>query len=45
VAHHIDHIIAEQHGGATIADNLALACLHCHRPKGPNIASIDVETG
>jgi 5-methylcytosine-specific restriction endonuclease McrA len=24
--HTIDHIIAEKHGGATTADNLALAC-------------------
>jgi hypothetical protein len=37
----IDHIIAEQHGGLTIADNLALSCLLCNACKGPNIASID----
>lgn len=35
---HIDHIVARQHGGETVADNLALACLHCNRHKGPNIA-------
>ena len=39
-----DHIIAEQHGGQTEADNLALSCLHCNRHKGPNVASVDVET-
>jgi hypothetical protein len=42
---HIDHIIARQHGGATIIDNLALACLHCNRHKGPNIAGHDAATG
>ena len=42
---HIDHIIARQHGGETDLDNLALACLHCNRHKGPNIAGIDQATG
>jgi hypothetical protein len=41
----IDHIIARQHGGATEIGNLALACLHCNRFKGPNIAGIDPESG
>lgn len=39
--HEPDHIIAEQHGGKTELDNLALACIHCNRRKGPNIASTD----
>jgi hypothetical protein len=43
--HTVDHIIAEQHGGKTILDNLAQACLHCNRQKGPNIASLDPTTG
>src|SRR3990170_2463074 len=34
----IDHIIAEKHGGLTIADNLALSCERCNSHKGPNIA-------
>jgi HNH endonuclease len=42
---HIDHIIARQHGGATSAENLALACLHCNRHKGPNIAGRLPATG
>ena len=42
---HIDHIIARQHGCATDADNLALACLHCNRDKGPNIAGRRPTTG
>ena len=43
--HQPDHIIAEQHGDETTFDNLALACIHCNRHKGPNIASLDGETG
>jgi len=41
----IDHIIARQHGGRTVAANLALACLHCNSHKGPNIAGIDPSNG
>jgi hypothetical protein len=41
----IDHIIAQQHGGPTILDNLAWSCLHCNKHKGPNIAGIDPLTG
>lgn len=25
----IDHIIAEQHGGKTVSENLAISCLRC----------------
>ena len=42
---HIDHVIARQHGGQTVFSNLALACLHCNRHKGPNIAGRDPDTG
>jgi hypothetical protein len=42
---HIDHIIARQHGGQATFDNLALACLHCNRHKGPNIAGVNEATG
>jgi hypothetical protein len=41
----IDHIIAEQHGGQTVAANLALACFPCNKYKGPNLAGIDPKTG
>jgi hypothetical protein len=41
----IDHIIAKQHGGVDDLGNLALACIHCNRYKGPNVAGIDSETG
>lgn len=43
--HEPDHIIANQHGGETSSENLALACMHCNRQKGANIASIDPESG
>jgi hypothetical protein len=41
----IDHIVAEKHGGQTVENNLALACPHCNRFKGPNIAGLDAESG
>jgi len=41
----IDHIIARQHGGATVLENLALACGRCNLHKGPNIAGIDPQSG
>ena len=43
--HEVDHIIAEQHQGKTALTNLALACFHCNRNKGPNIASVDPNSG
>lgn len=41
----IDHIIARQHQGPSILDNLALSCLHCNVHKGPNIAGLDEDNG
>jgi hypothetical protein len=41
----IDHVRAEKHGGETIESNLALACTHCNRYKGPNIAGVDAASG
>jgi hypothetical protein len=40
-----DHIISQQHGGATVLENLAWSCLHCNKHKGPNIAGLDPLTG
>ncbi len=40
----IDHVIAEQHGGKTIASNLALACFADNHHKGPNLGGIDPKT-
>src|SRR5215475_11741939 len=41
----LDHIIALQHHGVTVASNLALACFPCNRQKGPNLAGIDPVSG
>ncbi len=43
--HAIDHIIARQHRGPTKAENLALACFFCNSYKGPNISSLNPQTG
>ncbi|HEY3391783.1 MAG TPA: HNH endonuclease signature motif containing protein [Lacipirellulaceae bacterium] len=45
VCFHTEHIVAQQHGGPSEADNLALACGYCNHHKGPNIAGLDPETG
>jgi HNH endonuclease len=39
--HHVEHIVAKQHGGSDDADNLALACHRCNLHKGPNLTGID----
>jgi hypothetical protein len=36
----VDRVIAGQHGGQYTPDNTVLACPHCNRKKGPNIASV-----
>src|SRR5579872_7265174 len=43
--HHIEHIVARQHGGGDDPDNLALACQRCNLHKGPNLTGIDPATG
>lgn len=40
-----DHIVAQKHGGATEANNLALCCPLCNKHKGTDLASVDPETG
>jgi hypothetical protein len=42
---HVEHIIAESHGGKTQENNLALSCPRCNLYKGTNIAAADPETG
>lgn len=42
---HVEHIYAQQHIADDSPDNLALACPHCNLHKGPNLASIDPDTG
>jgi hypothetical protein len=36
----IDHIVSEKHGGLTVAENLAYACLVCNRNKGTDLGSV-----
>ena len=40
----VEHVVAIQHGGTDALGNLAYACLHCNRHKGPNLAGIDDKT-
>ena len=43
---HIEHVIAKQHVGDTDDPaGLALACNRCNAYKGPNISSVDPDTG
>ena len=44
-AFEIDHIIARQHRGRTVAGNLALSCLYRNGRKGPNLTGRDPATG
>ena len=44
LTHHIEHVIAKQHGGSDELDNLALACHRCNLRKGPNVTGIDPDT-
>ena len=44
LTHHVEHIIAKQHGGTDDTENLALACNRCNACKEPNLTGIDAET-
>ena len=41
----VDHVISQEHGGATEAGNLAYARAFCNRAKGSDIGSMIQETG
>ena len=41
---HLDHIVAEQHGGPDNAANLAWACQRCNLCKGANLTAIDPDS-
>jgi hypothetical protein len=43
--HEVDHVVAQQHGGETMEQNLAFACMICNKHKGTNLSSIDPQTG
>jgi hypothetical protein len=42
---HVEHIVAQQHGGDDSLQNLAFSCPRRNRYKGPNLSAIDPETG
>ena len=44
-SYHVEHIMALQHGGSDAVGNLAFACNHCNLIKGPNLTSIDPDSG
>lgn len=43
--HEPDHVIAVQHGGESVLENRAYTCFCCNRLKGPNLSSIDPQSG
>jgi hypothetical protein len=45
LAHHVEHVVARQHGGPDDLDNLALACHRCNLCKGPNLTGFDRGSG
>ena len=45
LTHHVEHIIAKQHGGSDDVENLALSCHRCNLHNGPNLSGIDPQTG
>lgn len=45
ISFHIEHTIARQHGGDDRPELLALACDRCNAYKGPNLSSIDPDSG
>ena len=42
---HLEHIVSRQHDGPDDPHNLALACGHCNRYKGPNLSALDPISG
>ncbi len=42
---HVDHVIAQQHGGRDELSNLAWACERCNAIKGPNLTTVDADNG
>jgi len=41
----VEHIIALQHQGASVEENIALACDRCNLFKGTNLSAIDPQDG
>src|SRR5260221_10992380 len=45
LTHHVEHIVAKQHGGPDDVNNLAFSSYRCNLCKGPNLTGIDTLTG
>jgi HNH endonuclease len=43
--HQVDHIISRKHGGLSVLDNLAYACIRCNAWKGTDLGSLQASTG
>jgi hypothetical protein len=43
--HHLEHVVARKHGGATRASNLATACHRCNLNKATDLSGLDPSTG
>src|SRR5258706_156207 len=41
----IDHIVPEARGGATVEENLWLACVACNQFKGTRVSGRDAKSG
>jgi hypothetical protein len=41
----VDHIVSRKHGGNSLTENLAYACVLCNRRKSGDVASIDETSG
>ncbi len=41
----VDHIVSRKHGGNSLPENLAYACVLCNRRKSGDVASIDSNSG
>ena len=42
---HLEHIVAEQHGGSDEPGNLAWSCQRCNLRKGTNLSARDPDSG
>ena len=42
---HVDHVVPIVHGGKTIEENLALACISCSLRKAARQHALDPQTG
>ena len=41
----VEHVVSEKHGGLTVSDNLAYACVFCNRFKGTDLGSLAPQSG